>query len=203
VALASRPEPTEHDARFKEQAMWNKAVIQVLAVMLLSGVAALAQAEEGHGLGLQVRGAASAADTGLPAYPGARMAPAEQSEDGRHSGDSVNMSLWAGLFGFKLAVAKFESSDDVESVARFYRSALERMGPVLDCSPGTPAAQAARSGKGSRSDKDSLNCDDNEAEAGGRLYKVGSQRNQHIVNIEPMGRGSSFELVAVQIKGWR
>jgi hypothetical protein len=132
----------------------------------------------------------TAADLDLPLYAGATV-----RRDAGDDGHGINLSLWGGSVGFKLAVAKYHSADAVDPVAAFYREALSRFGPVLDCSaPRTKTASAA-------ADSKVLACSaEDKAGPGGRLYKAGTKDNQRVVNVKPAadGRGTDLELVRLE-----
>jgi len=163
-----------------------------LATLFVAATAALA-APAVQAAGLEVGTAPSAGDLDLPLYAGA-TARRDVGEDGH----GIKLSLWGGTLGFKLAVAKYRSADTVDSVAAFYRDALARFGPVLDCS-NPPARSAAAS-----SDSKVLACEaGDKAEAGGRLYKAGTKANQRVVHIKPAGegaRGVDFDLVRLEAR---
>jgi len=85
-----------------------------------------------------------------------------------------------GAFGFKLVVLKLESGDAPKKVAAFYRKALAKYGPVLDCSnpPATPAGKDHAA---------TLTCGDDKPDPGGQLFKAGSKEKQHLVSVKPSG----------------
>jgi len=164
-----------------------------LALCGLLSLAGAARAEDRAGMGAEFRVKAVAQDTDLPAYPGSVAEPAEKDKS-----ESVKMGLWGFGFGFRLAVARYRSTDDAAAVADFYRSALARFGTVLDCSgPRPPAPKSA--------DKDDLkaplDCADDHPQPGGLLYKAGSRRRQHLVQIDPTVQGlTRYSLVAIEIQ---
>ncbi len=134
---------------------------------------------------------ASAKDVGLPIYPGAR-----RHKDDANDSSAVNMGLWGGSSGFKLFVLKMDSSDAPEKVAAFYRKALAKYGPVLDCSSASSAGNAD-------DDKSSkkLNCENEKPKSGEMSLKAGSKEREHAVGIEPSGSGTVFQLVYIELKG--
>ncbi|GAA0538463.1 hypothetical protein FHS83_003580 [Rhizomicrobium palustre] len=156
----------------------------IVLVGVLGGAAALATTID---FGLHTNTVAS--DTGLPAYPGAKPHKDKDDESG--------VRLWGsvGAFGMKMAVSELDSDDQPARVAGFYRDALRKFGPVLDCSPGQPRPPKAAK------NSDALDCGDDHAEAGGFVFKVGVKKNFHVVAVEPQGRGSKIGLVAVQMRG--
>jgi hypothetical protein len=138
--------------------------------------------------GLEVRKEASAADIGLPLYPGARL-----QRDGDEDGAGVNLGLWGGAFGLRLSVLNLASADAPATVARFYRDALTARGTVLDCSEGGSPRRDARSG---------LRCDEGEkAKPGARVYKLGLPKDFQTVVVEPARGGSQITLVRMQARG--
>ncbi len=69
------------------------------------------------------------------------MAQFEEKND--KNGVSSGRSF--GPFSFKLLVSKYSSTDGIDRTSAYYRDALSQHGPVLDCSAGSPAAQAPKS----------------------------------------------------------
>jgi hypothetical protein len=164
----------------------------VLAALALAMAAGASQAG-----GLHIHVDADAADVGLPAYPGA----VRKSDRG---GDSSGFSfgVWGESFGLKVAVVSYRSVDGVDKVAAFYRDALGKYGPVLDCTNNRKRPDAPHRGGDEKDDRDQpVACDDDTIEAGGRLYKVGTNRSQHVVKVTPWHDGATFELVHVDQRG--
>lgn len=142
--------------------------------------------------GIRLNGEASMSDIGLPTYPGAIA----QSD---HAGDknALTFGLWGGAFGLQLQVRKFASTDDVETVAAFYRKAMARYGEVLDCSQAPP-----KPAKSEKSDDKTLSCDDGERKPGKRVYKVGrDNRNFRLVSLQTVESGAHFQVLRIAIKG--
>jgi hypothetical protein len=141
--------------------------------------------------GISVSEQATAKELGLPIYPGAKL-----HKDSSDDSAAANLGLWGGSFGFKLVALKLESGDSPEKIAAFYRKALGKYGPVLDC--GNPVAN-----KNQENDKSTkLTCGDDKPEAGVQLFKVGSKEKQHIVEIKPAASGSSFQLLYLEARGF-
>ena len=163
-----------------------------LAAALLAG--------SGCAAGLDIHADADAAQVGLPAYPGAvkKTRPGDDSD-----GDNAAFSfgVWGKAFGFQLAVVNYRSADSVDAVAAFYRDALGKYGPVLDCSRNTKKPDGSRK----HDDKDDFNkpvtCDNDTVAAGGRLFKVGTNQSQHIVKVTPWHDGADVEMVHVDAHG--
>jgi hypothetical protein len=134
---------------------------------------------------------ASAKDVGLPLYPGARP-----HKDDSDSSSAVQLGLWGGSSGFKLAVLKLESNDLPEKVAAFYRKALAKYGRVLDCA--NSSKPMAEKEKGNASNK--LDCAEDRAESGELVLKAGTKQEQHVVGIKANGGLTVFDLVYVQTR---
>src|SRR5260370_16647298 len=91
--------------------------------------------QDQSGAGVRLSKQATAKEVGLPVYPGAKAHKDEKDDSG-----NVQMGIWGGSFGFKLAVMKMESNDAPGKIAEFYKKALGRYGPVLNCSEPSPKA---------------------------------------------------------------
>jgi hypothetical protein len=148
--------------------------------------------QDQSGAGVMVSKQATARDVGLPVYPGAKA-----HKDEKEDSPSVQLGMWGGSFGFKLAVMKMESNDAPEKIAEFYKKALAKYGTVLNCSD--PPQKASAKDKGGSSNK--LDCEDDKPEKGGLVFKAGTKEKQHIVGIQPNGQGSVFQLVYVEARG--
>ncbi len=166
-----------------------RRALAALAIALAAGA--------GHAAGLDVHADADAADVGLPAYPGAIK---KSDHDGDRSG--FKFGVWGESFGIRVAVVSYRSVDSVDKVAAFYRDALAKYGPVLDCTgnpkpPGSPYVH-----HDDKADKDKpVTCDSDTVQAGGRLYKVGTHRAQRVFKATPWHDGATFELVRVEEHG--
>jgi hypothetical protein len=146
---------------------------------------------------LHVGGDADAQKAGLPLYPGARL---------RHDKDSdnANVGLLTDAFGIKFVIAKYESDDSPEKIIDYYRKRLEKYGKVVECH--------TKDHEDMHADFDDNDDDSDhgpkevkcEGDTGGPIteLKVGTERNQHVVSIEPQeGHGSKFTLVYVHTRG--
>ncbi len=142
--------------------------------------------------GVIVSSEASAKELGLPLYPGAKP----HKDEGNDSA-AAQLGLWGSSFGFKLVVLKMESNDSPDKISAFYRKALAKYGDVLDCSASSPA----RDNKETRKASNQLKCDDDRPESGKMVFKAGTKQKQHVVGIQPNGRGSLFQLVYVEVRG--
>ena len=134
----------------------------------------------------------SAAELGLPAYPGAVT---DAADDGNRS---ARVDMGFGSFKLRVRVAHYKSADDRDQVLAFYRKALSEYGNVIECVGGKPVGALSTTREGltcDHSDHDhatSHNPDDLQ-------LKAGSARHQHIV---AFGDGSSpthFTLIALDL----
>lgn len=166
--------------------------VLIPASLLMAGSAALAQTDKparsasssGFSAGVEFKPQATPADVGLPAYPGA-----VPQFDKKDDAASLTMGLWGGTFGFKLVVTKFATDDSLETVSRFYKDALAKYGPVLDCS---------QASGGSKKDDKVLSCDDDKPEKGGLLFKAGKPEAYRMVGLQQRGRQVHFQLVRIE-----
>jgi len=157
-----------------------------LLLGLIVSLGARAKAQEEGGAGVVVSGKATPEDVGLPFYPGAKP-----DKDNKDDSNAVRMGMWGGDSGFKLVVVKMESDDAPAKVVAFYKKALAKYGKVLDCTNGG-ASDAAKD-----ESSNVLTCGNDKPEKGGMLFKAGTDKKQHIVGVEPNGKGTAFQLVYV------
>jgi hypothetical protein len=145
--------------------------------------------------GIHVSEDAKAADTGLPVYPGARLKPKDSNGDDK----SANVNISGFGYGIKVVALEFESDDSPEKILAFYREPLKKYGSILECH--TAEHLDVNTNLNDKSDKNShvLTCG---GKTGDNIeLKVGTKENQHIVAVEPEGKGSSFSLVYVRTHG--
>jgi hypothetical protein len=144
--------------------------------------------------GIHVNKDASAADVGLAVYPGARLKPRDSSGDDK----SANVNISGFGFGLKVVALEYESDDSPAKLLAFYRDQLKKYGNnVLECH--TAHLDVNTDLKDSDRSSHDLTC---EGASGSNVeLKVGTKENQHIVAVEPDGKGSSFSLVYVRTHG--
>ncbi len=145
--------------------------------------------------GVHVSKEADVAETGLAVYPGARLK--EKGSDGSDKSANVNISGFG--YGIKVVAVSYETDDGSAKVLSFYRDQLKKYGNVLECHTSRGNWSVNMGSHGSKNSSSELTCDGsggNEIE-----LKVGKQDDQHIVAVEPEGKGSSFSLVYVRTHG--
>jgi hypothetical protein len=145
--------------------------------------------------GIHVSKDADASDIGLSVYPGAHLKP--ESSDGGDKSANVNISGFG--YGLKVVAMEYESEDSPAKLVAFYRDQLSKYGNVLECHTSSHLDVNMNLSEKSRGDSNGLTCDSghgNHVE-----LKAGTKENQHIVAVEPGGKGSSFSLVYVRTHG--
>jgi hypothetical protein len=141
----------------------------------------------------------TAADLGLPAYPGAKLV----ADDDKHK--SADVHLGFGEWELRVRAVSYSTPDPQEQVTAFYKKALGRYGDVITCqgnaTVGTPKATSeglnCENGKSAKVqiDRDDLSLSENGIE-----LKAGSKRHQHIVGFESLKGGQTrFALVALDL----
>jgi|SRR5271157_1543704 len=145
--------------------------------------------------GLHVRADdTSAADIGLPAYPGARVAP---DKDGDKSAD---VHLGFGEWQLRVKVVTYDTSDPQDKVVAFYQKALGRYGDVIRCEGGQPVGTPTVTREGLTCSDDNSKAHVHVGENNSLSLKAGSKRHQHIFGIEKSsGSGTRFSLVELQL----
>jgi hypothetical protein len=134
----------------------------------------------------------SAADLGLPAYPGAAT---DTSDDGKRS---ARVDMGFGSFKLRVRVAHYRSADDRDQVLAFYRKALSEYGSVIECVGGKPVGTTLATREGLTCDQS----DHGQPTSHGRddlQLKAGSTRHQHIVAFGDGNSPTHFTLIALDL----
>jgi len=143
--------------------------------------------------GIHVSKDADAQDVGLDVYPGARLKAKDSSGDDK----SANVNISGFGYGLKVVALEYESDDTPAKLVSFYKDQLKKYGKVLECRTSglNVNADIKKANEGSKE----LTC---EGSSGNNVeLKAGTKENQHIVEVEPDGKGSSFSLVYVRTHG--
>jgi hypothetical protein len=144
----------------------------------------------------------SAADLGLPVYPGA----SQVSDDDKHK--SADVHLGFGEWELRVRAVSYGTVDSEDKVTAFYKKALGRYGDVITCQGHSPVGAPAETSEG-------LTCSDDSNHSSVKIdhkdygtsedsleLKAGSKRHQHIVGFEnPKGGQTRFALVALDLPG--
>jgi hypothetical protein len=141
----------------------------------------------------------TAADLGLPVYPGAETV----SDDDKHK--SADVHLGFGEWELRVRAVSYATPDSQDKVLAFYKKALGRYGDVITCQGNNPVGTPVTTSEG-------LTCSDNKgnnvkidrgdygSSKNGLELKAGSKRHQHIVGFEePKDGKTRFALVALDL----
>jgi len=148
--------------------------------------------------GIHVSKDADVRDVGLAVYPGARKKQKDSSGDEK----SANVNISGPGFGVKVVAVEYLSDDSPDKLVAYYRDQLKKYGSVLECHTSKHGGDVEVNKMSHQDKKESrkLTCDNDDSGKTVEL-KVGTEDNQHIVAVEPQGKGSSFALVYVQTHG--
>jgi len=145
--------------------------------------------------GIHVSKDADVADTGLTVYPGARLR--QDGGDGDDKSANVNISGFG--FGLKVVALQYESDAAPATLIAFYQDQLKKFGNVLECHTSKRFNANMKASHNSKNNSSELTCESSD----GRNVelKAGTSDNQHIVTVEPDGKGTIFSLVYVRTHG--
>ncbi len=145
----------------------------------------------------------TAADLGLPAYPGAQIVTDNDNDK------SADVHMGFGEWELRVKVVNFTTPDSQDRVVAFYKKALGRYGDVIECQNHSPVGTPSVTSEG-------LSCSDDggshvNVTNGGGSYgyhsgdngfelKAGSKRHQHIVGFQSSAPGQTrFALVEIKL----
>jgi hypothetical protein len=142
----------------------------------------------------------TAADLGLPVYPGAQQVTGDDDHK------SADVHLGFGEWELRVRAVSYQTTDSEDQVTAFYKKALGRYGDVIVCQANTPVGNPSKTSEG-------LTCEDNDHNSGVKIdhkdygttkdsleLKAGSKRRQHIVGFEtPKDGKTRFALVALDL----
>jgi len=141
----------------------------------------------------------SAADLGLPVYPGAEVA-----KDKEHD-KSADVNMGFGEWTLRVRAVNYSTPDPQDKVVAFYKKALGRYGDVISCKGNAPVGTPTSTSEGLTCADDGghghvqINDKDIDGHQGLQL-KAGSKRHQHILGFEdPMDGRTRFALVALDL----
>lgn len=143
----------------------------------------------------------TAADVGLPAYPGATIATNDKNDQ------SADVHMGFGEWQLRVRAISYTTADSQDKVLAFYKKALGRYGDVITCQDKSPVGKPDSTSEG-------LTCADDGKDAhvkfdnsgngvhigNGLQLKAGSKHHQRIVGIEDSKNGKTkFALVELQL----
>jgi hypothetical protein len=142
----------------------------------------------------------TAADLGLPIYPGAT---AVKGDDNHKSAD---VRLGFGEWELRVKAVSYQTPDSEEKVTAFYKKALGRYGNVITCQGNSPVGKPMATSEGlncaddGKHDNVQIDQGDYHFGKGNLELKAGSKRHQHIVGFEnPKDSQTRFALVALDL----
>jgi hypothetical protein len=142
----------------------------------------------------------TAADLGLPVYPGATAV----TGDGDHK--SADVHLGFGEWQLRVKAVSYQTADSQDKVTAFYKKALGRYGNVITCQGNSPVGTPAITTEGLTCADDGkhnnvhIDQGDYHFDKGGLELKAGSKHHQHIVGFEsPRYNQTRFALVALDL----
>jgi len=143
----------------------------------------------------------TAADLGLPTYPGAQIVTDKDNDK------SADVHMGFGQWELRVKAVNYSTPDSQDKVVAFYKKALGRYGDVIACQDNTPVGTPTTTSEGltcSDKGKTHVNIDNNGKSYGyqgthnGFELKAGSERHQHIVGFESSAPGQTrFSLVEI------
>src|ERR1035437_2719530 len=107
-------------------------VIALFAIFAIFGARVSVAQKSGFNLELHANKNVSAAEVGLPAYPGATLVKDTDDDS------TADLGFTFGNTHFRIMVAKYSPSESADQVLGFYRKPLSRFGEVLECNHGQP-----------------------------------------------------------------
>jgi len=143
----------------------------------------------------------SAADLGLPVYPGADIVKDKDNDK------SADIHMGFGEWELRVKVVNYSAPDSQDKVVAFYKKALTRYGDVIACQGNTPVGTPTVTSEGltcadDKGNTNTVQIDRGDYGTGKDSFelKAGSKRHQHIVGFESSAPGHTrFALVALDL----
>jgi hypothetical protein len=142
----------------------------------------------------------TAADLGLPGYPGAAAVKSDEHQ-------SADVHLGFGRWKLRVKVASYETPDSRDKVAAFYKKAMDRYGSVITCKGNSPVGAPETTSQGltcaddeNHGHKINVNAGNFHSGSDGLELKAGSKRHQHILSFDNSSDGKTqFSLVMLDL----
>jgi hypothetical protein len=134
----------------------------------------------------------TAADVGLPVYPGAQIVPDHDNDK------AADIHMGFGKWQLRVKVVNYQTPDSQDQVLTFYRKALGRYGDVIECNHNSPIGTPTTTREG-------LTCGDNGNtkvhvdEADDLSLRAGSKHHQHLVGFKK-GNASNTKFALVELQ---
>jgi len=172
------------------------AVVLAAFTLLCGNPAAFAQNSDVN-LALHANSHTTAADIGLPSYPGATIYKNPDSDSAFDFGFTVGDSK------FRVMVASYMSTDSAAQILAFYRQPLSHYGEVLECDHGKPVGtlKVARGGLTcSSKEKGDMEIDGSVDSSDDHELRAGTPHQFRIVGIdESRPKATHLGLVYVEL----
>ena len=169
-------------------------MVLIAAVVAACSTACVAQNSDAKkdsdfNLALHANTHVTAADIGLPEYPGA--APYKNPDD-KDSDSAVDLGFTFGSVHFVVKAASYISQDSPAQVLDFYRKPLSHYGQVLECDHGHPVGSmtATRTGL-TCSDDAGVHSGSKGDSSGGHELRAGRPDRYRLVGIDESHSGST------------
>lgn len=146
--------------------------------------------------GIHVSKGADVHDTGLPVFPGAQPKKKGDSDDDEKS---ANVDISTSAFGLKVVALEYQTDATTDQVIAYYKDKLKQYGNVLECHTNAKHYSYDAHSDADKEHSDELKCEGSNGKT--IELKAGTKSNQHIVAINPDGKGSNFALVYVRMRG--
>jgi hypothetical protein len=159
----------------------------------------MAQKSGDLNMSLHAHDKATAADVGLPLYPGATTYKKDDDDS-----SSADLGFSFGDFKFSLLVAEYQTADPGWKVFGFYRTALGKYGQVLECDHGHAVGSPSVTNTG-------LTCDDDDKKEGsgfhasdstsdGRELRVGTPKKFRVVGLNDPSKDGKTRFAMIYIE---
>jgi hypothetical protein len=139
----------------------------------------------------------TAADLGLPAYPGAKIVRDSDKDK------SADVHLGFGEWELRVRAVNYATPDSKEQVTAFYKKALGRYGDVIVCQGNAAIGSPSTTSEGLTCNDDNhgqVKFDHGDFNTGDLQLKAGSKRHQHVVAFkDPDGGKTRFVLISVDL----
>ncbi len=150
-------------------------------------------------------GQTTAADLGLPVYPGAQIVPDKDNDK------SADVHMGFGRWELRVKAVNYATPDSQDKVEAFYKKALGRYGDVITCQNNAPVGNPTATAEGLGCEDSGKNGPKVHVGVGNKSYgyssngngvelKAGSPHHEHIVGFDtPVNGQTRFALVDLEL----
>ncbi len=178
---------------------------KVLSVAILAACSAACVAQNSDAkndsdfnLALHANTHVTAADIGLPEYPGASP---YKNPDNKDSDSAVDLGFSFGNIHFVVKAASYITHDSPQQILDFYRKPLSHYGQVLECDHGHPVGSLQQTRTGLTCNNDpSIHSNSNGDSSSGHELRAGRPNRYRLVGIDETHSGSTrFGMVYIEM----